>query len=252
MKEDRKGAQGVELFLDNRQVFMLFFAGAVVLSLVFTLGVVVGKRVEGKAAPAPTTDPLTLLDQMGGNQVDDNLTFHEALTGGKPEKDKTAAADAGKPGPVQGSEPDQADPQHKDRGAAKAAAALARKQAKEEPPTRPARAKASRPAPDKKTPGRAVAKRAEAQPEQQDADESGDKPAYTLQLSSFQDRNEAEGFMQKLRDGGMKPYMIPTTIPGRGVWYRVRLGDYTSWDEALAAKQLFERQQKIIAYVAKK
>ena len=84
MKEDRKGADGVELVLDNRQVLLLFFASAVILSLVFTLGVVVGKRAERRAAPQPPTDPLTLLDQMGGHdKEDENLTFHEALTGEK-------------------------------------------------------------------------------------------------------------------------------------------------------------------------
>ena len=46
-------------------------------------------------------------------------------------------------------------------------------------------------------------------------------------------------------------YLVPTTIPGRGVWFRVRLGHYSSWDTALTAKQEFERKQKIIAYVAK-
>jgi cell division septation protein DedD len=57
--------------------------------------------------------------------------------------------------------------------------------------------------------------------------------------------------MDKLRQAGLKPYMTSTTIPGRGVWYRVRLGHFRSWDEALAAKQSFEKQQKLIAYVSR-
>ena len=81
MKGPSNNTNSVELFLDNRQVFLLFFASAVILSLVFTLGVVVGKRVERTAGAQPQSDPLTLLDQMGGQEVDDNLTFHEALTG---------------------------------------------------------------------------------------------------------------------------------------------------------------------------
>ncbi len=45
--------------------------------------------------------------------------------------------------------------------------------------------------------------------------------------------------------------MTPTSIPGRGVWFRVRLGHFKSWDAALNAKQDFEKQQKLIAYVSK-
>ena len=39
----------IEVSLDNRQVFYLFFGGAVIASLVFILGVMVGKRVEARA-----------------------------------------------------------------------------------------------------------------------------------------------------------------------------------------------------------
>jgi DedD protein len=250
MREDRKGADGVELVLDNRQVFLLFFASAVILSLVFTLGVVVGKRVERRAAPSPPTDPLTLLDQMGGqDKADEDLTFHEALTGEKnggpataPQPEKTTEGEKGEPAP--GPAPAEEKPapaQEPSRSLAQRPAAA--QPAKAKKPEKPALAKA--------VPAKVAKKHKDKQKPQSEPEPAEAAKSYSLQLSSFQDKHEAELFMKKLRDAGMKPFMVPTTIPGRGVWFRVRLGRYASWDEALAAKQEFERTQKIIAYVAK-
>ena len=251
MTEERKRIHGVEIFLDNRQVFLLFFASAVVLSLVFTLGVVVGKRAERTTAPPPASDPLTMLDQMGGNPVDDNLTFHEELTGGKAAAKADAAAPQAEPKPEEG---EAKPPATEDPEPQRPAASLARSDSAK-PAKRPEKAekveKAEKAREAKSSP-KQVAKKGEGNDKEADPDGEEAANGYTLQLSAFQDRHEAELFMQKLREGKMQPYMVATTIPGRGVWYRVRLGNYTSWDEALAAKQTFERQQKIIAYVAKK
>jgi len=248
MTEERKRIHGVEIFLDNRQVFLLFFASAVVLSLVFTLGVVVGKRAERTTATPPASDPLTMLDQMGGNPVDDNLTFHEELTGEKAAARADASASRAEP---KSEEQEVKPPARENPEPKKPAAALAN--AKPVKPAKPARqAEKAEKARDPEAPPRQLAKQGEGKAEKAEGETEDPAGGYTLQLSAFQDRHEAELFMQKLRESKMQPYMVATTIPGRGVWYRVRLGNYTSWDEALSAKQTFERQQKIIAYVAKK
>ena len=60
----------IEVSLDGRQVFYLFFGGAVIASLVFVLGVMVGKRVEarshaaGASLASAATDPLAALDHV--------------------------------------------------------------------------------------------------------------------------------------------------------------------------------------------
>lgn len=307
MKEDLRSSGGVEIMLDNRQVFLLFFASAVILSLVFTLGVVVGKRAERQAAPVPVTDPLALLDQLGGqDKSDETLTFHEALSGAKngsaPEEQKAAEkgasetnASTGDPSPTKLTPSAAPEPAPQAPAAApKPAAAPAKPAPASAPPKAPPAklAAAPKPAPVKPAaippfPGlpegllarftrsaaekraaekpapvaekRAGAEKPRAKGQGESATAAKDpSPAagegaetYSLQLSSFQDKREAELFMQKLREGGLKPYVIPTTIPGRGVWFRVRVGRYKTWDEALSAKQGFERSQKIIAYVAK-
>src|SRR5579862_2255306 len=83
-------AQGPELYkdkievsLDGRQIFYLFFGGAVIVGLVFVLGVMVGRRVEARghverAQTQAAVDPLAALDRLeGGN----GLSFQGALRG---------------------------------------------------------------------------------------------------------------------------------------------------------------------------
>src|SRR5438874_10480964 len=78
----------VEISLDGRQIFFLFFGSAVAACAIFVAGVLVGKRIEQRGVAAVQTasdDPLATLDQLGtGDETDDNLTFHEALA--RPER----------------------------------------------------------------------------------------------------------------------------------------------------------------------
>src|SRR4051794_2654538 len=59
----------IEVRLDNRQVFFLFFGSALVACLLFILGVIVGKRLEsrGKAVAPEIEDPLALLDKVAAS-----------------------------------------------------------------------------------------------------------------------------------------------------------------------------------------
>jgi cell division septation protein DedD len=74
---------------------------------------------------------------------------------------------------------------------------------------------------------------------------------FTLQLSAFPERGDAEEFMRKIQSAGYKPFLVVSEIPGKGVFYRVRVGDYGTRDAAANAKAEFERKQRMIAYVAK-
>src|SRR6476660_5026002 len=85
----------IEVRLDNRQVFFLFFGSAVVACMLFVLGVMVGKRIEsrGQAAAPDLQDPLAALDRVhkpaaDGDAPAPQLTFPSTLIapagGGKP------------------------------------------------------------------------------------------------------------------------------------------------------------------------
>ena len=227
MKDEDKIRERVELLLDNRQIFLVFLASAVILALVFSLGVVVGKR----SAPVPVstlpTDPLALLDKMSRGP-DENLTFHNALTNGV-EQIKLG-----------GTAGDRSGDAREEVKADIPVEAVKKAQAR----TDPGPAKDKPAAPEKKAKARSAP-----------ADEVGDledKAEFTLQLSAFQERHEAEQFMLKIKQDGLKPFLVTTAIPGRGIWYRVRVGSYTTWEKAMAAKEDFEQRHKIIAYVARK
>ena len=76
----------VEISLDSRQIFYLFFGGSVVVGLVFVLGIVVGRRVEARAhidraQTQVAVDPLAALDRLAGGA---GLTFQGALRSATP------------------------------------------------------------------------------------------------------------------------------------------------------------------------
>ena len=207
-----------EVRLDNRQIFFLFFGGAVLASLVFVLGVMVGKRLEARdqvaarAATSAALDPLAALDELAQDEEGSTLEFAATLAG-----DKTAALPT---------------------GAVENAPSVA-------PPEPPPLAKGSfdrakgAPAHGPALPGRDASVK------------DGATPRFTLQLSSFQARPEAEAFAAGLVAGGYRPYIVRSELPDKGVFYRVRVGRYPTWDEAVRAKVEFETAQRTIAYVTR-
>src|SRR5439155_10543994 len=76
----------IEVSLDGPQIFYLFFGGAVIVGLVFVLGVMVGRRVEARghverAHVEASVDPLAALDRL---EAGSGLTFQGALRGTEP------------------------------------------------------------------------------------------------------------------------------------------------------------------------
>src|ERR1700761_4277826 len=76
----------IEVSLDGRQIFYLFFGGAVIVGMVFVLGVMVGRRGEGgghveRAPVEGAVDPPAALDRLEGGS---GLSFQGALRGGEP------------------------------------------------------------------------------------------------------------------------------------------------------------------------
>ncbi len=218
----------IEVSLDGRQIFYLFFGGAVIASMVFVLGVMIGKRLETRAnvrASAQTSaaqDPLTALDKLSASRQ--ALAFPAALTqaGSSPlgAVDRVIAARAEGVAAVPADKAAKATAAKDKAAKAEAAKAKAAKAAK---------AQAAR------------AAKASAEPT---------RGMYTLQLSSFRDRGEADAFHAKLTGSGYSAYVVAATVKGEP-WYRVRLGRYGNYREAISAKGRFESKQKIIAYVTR-
>ena len=296
----------VEVSLDGRQLFFLFFGSAVVACGLFVLGVLVGKRIEARAlamSPPPIEDPLAALDQLGdATDVEENLTYQQSLAEGSPARTGQAAATekapaVAEPSPaapataVATTAPTTAVP--KPSPAAPGVTAAEPPAAAEPAPSAPSanpKTTPTAPTPPALRPGATTATglasketatsasaAAAKQPEPGAAPKvvtvsaaaaepaakalptlAGKKPEppapagrFTLQLSAFPERGDAEDFIKKLQAQGYKPFMVASEIPGKGMFYRVRLGDFPSREAALGAKTEFEKKHRMIAYVAR-
>jgi len=238
VRDAEKLKDKIEVSLDSRQVFFLFFGGAVVACLVFVLGVMVGKRLEARervahrAATSAQVDPLAALDELGADeQADekgDDLAFATALAADA----KKAAAAAPAPAPEKPKEVVK-DPAPAASEAAPAPAPAPAAAPKKDPPAKEAK--------DSKDTKEASAK-------DRDKDK---KTKFTLQISSFQERAEADALLARLSASGYKPYIVMSNVPDKGVFFRVRIGEYGSKSDAQDAKAEFEKKQHLLAYVSK-
>jgi cell division protein FtsN len=64
----------------------------------------------------------------------------------------------------------------------------------------------------------------------------------TIQAASFKDPKDADQMVKKLRDKGYPAYKIIGVVPERGVWYRVRIGDYGNKTEAAAMLKRLKKE----------
>jgi cell division septation protein DedD len=64
--------------------------------------------------------------------------------------------------------------------------------------------------------------------------------AFTLQVKAVQDKAEADAFMASLRKSGFEPHLILADVPGKGRWYRIRVGRFATMDEAREFQRKFK------------
>lgn len=244
----------IEVSLDSRQVFYLFFGGAIVMCLVFVLGVMVGKRVEARAhldrpAISAARDPLAALDRLATDGPNE-LSFRQALTGGSTpageverqiarlEKLRTTAnqpASRGKPAELAPKVASDTEPV-----------------AKPDHKTAPPPEKEPRPASEPRPAASASAPRPATSPSDvAPADTEPKKGRFTLQLSAFRERAEADAFLAEVKAAGFAAYVTEAHVEDKGTFFRVRLGSYPSYDAAVVAKTDFERKLNKIAYVSR-
>jgi cell division septation protein DedD len=58
------------------------------------------------------------------------------------------------------------------------------------------------------------------------------KLRYTVQLSSHQEKHAAEAEMRKMKQSGYAAFIVSSALPGKGTWYRVRLGSFSKKESA--------------------
>ena len=334
----------IEVSLDGRQIFYLFFGGAVIVGLVFVLGVMVGRRVEARghvdrARTTAAVDPLAALDRLEGNgglsfkgalmnksgaptpasdverAIDeiekqriakgdakapakpDVLAKADAKTDAKPDAKVDAKVDsklATKPESKVEAKPElklDAKPVVKPDGKSDAKLVESKSEVKSDSKAdvksdKPADLKSDKSAeksdkvgvksdkpvdvkpdklgvkldkpvdvkPDVKS-DKPVAKAPEGDKPVTKPDDAKPveekKPKYTLQLSSFQDKAEADAFLSSVKASGYQAYVTEASVAGKGTFYRVRMGTYKSIEAANDAKAEFEKSSKKSASVMK-
>jgi cell division septation protein DedD len=239
----------IEVSLDGRQIFYLFFGGAVIVGMVFVLGVMVGRRVEARghverAHVEATVDPLAALDRLEGGS---GLSFQGALRGAEPpvsDVEKQINEMAKKP-----VDPPKAEPKKEELPPAPKKDEPKKDEPKKE-------AAADEPKPKKEAADEPKPKKEAASDEPKSKKEAADEPKpekkskFTLQLSSFKDKDEAQALVDQMKSDGYPASMTKADVDGKQ-YYRVRMGTYSTVEAANDAKAEFEKSSKKSALVTK-
>lgn len=241
MRDSRWIQDQAHIRVDRARIVWLTLGLLFSLGLTFALGFLTGRRAERIAATPPQVDVLTQIDS--DEAMHDELTFYSKLTEGaettppKVEPQKRPSAVAGdapattppeptpapKPNPDPDKKQEQATSQPGNIKIAKLESAVAR--------------------------ARDTARRSEHKEVEKALASGPAQPGdFTVQVSAFQSMGEARAFSAGLERKGFKPFVVATMIPGRGTWYRVRLGRFASEQQAADAKTVLA-QAAIPAWV---
>lgn len=274
MRDLDRMREKIEVRLEPRQVVMLALATTVFSGGLFAAGYAVGQR---QAPPAlAATNDLATLDaaEVPGEPTQPAMNPASALgeveflfpntLGSRPARQRPARKPMRLPAEVVAPAGKRATPT-KPTAPAKAApvqVSPAKRAAVEDAPapTRPAlqvpripvAPLAAAPAPKAEAP---VAKPAplppppdEDEPPTAEADAPAEAPLVaprklTLQVKAAKEKAEADAFVAALRRAGFEPHVILADVPGKGRFYRVRVGRFESMPEA----RDFQRKYKALS-----
>jgi cell division septation protein DedD len=78
---------------------------------------------------------------------------------------------------------------------------------------------------------------------------AGREGGYQLQVSSFRTQTEAQAFADQLRARGHKAYAVEAHVPGRGTWFRVRVGPFGTQHAAALYRAGFEAREHVVPFI---
>lgn len=78
---------------------------------------------------------------------------------------------------------------------------------------------------------------------------AGHEGGFQLQVSSFRTQGEAQGFADQLRARGHKAYVVEAHVPGRGTWFRVRIGPFQNQHAASQYRTGFEAREHVVPFI---
>jgi DedD protein len=86
-------------------------------------------------------------------------------------------------------------------------------------------------------------------PDSTDGAQAGHDGGYQLQVSSFHTQAEANAFADQLRARGHHAYVMEARVPGRGTWYRVRVGPFPTQHAATQYRASFEAKEHVVPFI---
>ncbi len=214
---------------------------------VFTLGVVVGKRLTGAPIDHAQPDLLAQLDRKATaiepKRMDDALTFQNELTKAKPMDVRPVAAVAPNDAEATGlHQPTEVAPKEEEQPSL----ALAGNRL----PTKPESHKETPKAPAAADSGM-IAARVREIPRAPAPIVSAGKAAqsFSLQIASSRSTSDAERVRSRLLAKGFDAYIIPVELPQTGTWYRVRVGHFPTRESATRALLDLKQRASVAAIV---
>jgi cell division septation protein DedD len=230
MAENRR-ERDKRFYFSRGQLLLLGSAFTLASLVIFLLGIFVGKRIEERRIAKPE-EPLIRIpvkpsgqDTSGASagQSKEEITFYDTLA-------KSARAEP----PPESKSNEVKQPEKGMQPGAK------------EPPSRakevshPARPKGeTKPAEKKTTTQKSVPAPV---PQPSEGAESGQ--AWYVQVNALPDENSARVWVDRLRKKGYKAYLTEARVNGK-VWYRVRVGQYGSREEAEKVEGTLKTKEKL-------
>jgi cell division septation protein DedD len=81
------------------------------------------------------------------------------------------------------------------------------------------------------------------------AEKPNSKLRYTLQIASYPEKEMAEKDIKKMKQRGYAAFIVASDLPGKGTWYRVRLGSFSSKASAEKLQKELRAKEGISPFV---
>lgn len=232
-----------EIQLSGKQLVFLCMATTVVSIVIFLCGVLVGRGVRpveavaeaAAVAPADVPDTAVPADAPAASApaaANEPTPTPDVPPGNEPAPAPAAAA----PAPVTPAPPAPA-PEKKTEPAKTEVAAAAK----------PAAPPAATPAPAAAANREADAPAPKAAAEAPAAAKGGG--AIAVQVGAYRERGEADQLAKKLSGKGYAVYIVSPDANAATPMFRVRVGNYTSQDEASRVKRRLEQEEKLKPWI---
>ncbi len=128
---------------------------------------------------------------------------------------------------------------------------------KQEPPSPQVALKEKKPEPKKEAPSLAKVEppsKPKPLPETKPPSPSIEKagPFYSVQVSSLRSMEEAQKYLNYLRERGYEAFIKRISLPQKGVWYRVYVGRFKSFSEARKFGEELKKREKLKSFYVQK